>query len=342
MKSYSICQANRRHGSDSWYGRINEEGKVRYISLRTKRKSDANEWLAMMNARRFLPEESGGWKRRDISETAAAFLRAVGASRGGESRTAAAYAARIAILEAFCTAAKVFTLGEFTRERGQAFADYLAARHYAPKTAREVLRCAAQLFRWASNTYEIEGFEPLAKIARPKLVKRQKDFWTPEEIDRILDAAPDPRYRLFWAFMAFAGLRHHEACAIGPESIRAGKIEIIGKGNKQAFVPENDRLRTEIGRFGEIAPGIFRANEFTRGGNANRALKRAARAAGVDCAGSVSNHRFRHSYASNLIRAGVNVKAVQQLMRHENVQITLDTYSYLLQEDLTAAANSVG
>lgn len=41
------------------------------------------------------------------------------------------------------------------------------------------------------------------------------------------------------------------------------------------------------------------------------------------------------------MRAGVNVKAVQQLMRHENVQITLDTYSHLLQDDLRAAADSL-
>ena len=37
----------------------------------------------------------------------------------------------------------------------------------------------------------------------------------------------------------------------------------------------------------------------------------------------------------------MNVKAVQQLMRHENVQITLDTYSHLLQEDLKAAADAL-
>lgn len=65
MKSYSICQANKLHGSDYWYGRINDDGEVKYISLKTKRKSEAQEWLSMMNARRFLPEERDGWKKRD-------------------------------------------------------------------------------------------------------------------------------------------------------------------------------------------------------------------------------------------------------------------------------------
>lgn len=248
----------------------------------------------------------------------------------------------MAVLKDFCTAEGVSTLGAFTRERGQEFAERLAARKYAPKTARELLRCASQFFRWAADTYEIEGFAPLAKVARPKLVKRQKEFWTPEEVDAILDAAPAPRFRLFWAFMAFAGLRYHEACSIGPGSVKDGEIEVVGKGNKQAFLPVNDRLRREIERYGGMENGIFRGTAFTNGASANRTLKKAAAAALGERGGNASNHRFRHSFASNLIRAGVNVKAVQQLMRHEDVQITLDTYSHLLREDLAAAANSVG
>lgn len=223
MKSYSICRANRRHGSDYWYGRINEDGRVRFVSLRKKRKSEAAEWLATMNARRFMPEAADtGWRTRGVRETAAAFLRSVEASRGAGSSTAVSYANRLAVLEAFCAEARVETLGGFTRETGQGFADALAARNYAPKTARELLRCAAQFFRWAADTYEIRDFDPFARVARPKLARRRKDFWTPEQVDGILDAAPSPRVRLFWAFMAFAGLRHAEACAVGPESIADG------------------------------------------------------------------------------------------------------------------------
>lgn len=53
-------------------------------------------------------------------------------------------------------------------------------------------------------------------VAFPKVPKRAKAFWTPEEIDRILDNAPTPEFRLFWSLMAFAGLRHAEACSFGP------------------------------------------------------------------------------------------------------------------------------
>ncbi|WP_083564638.1 tyrosine-type recombinase/integrase [Fibrobacter sp. UWOV1] len=52
-----------------------------------------------------------------------------------------------------------------------------------------------------------------------------------------------------------------------------------------------------------------------------------------------TNHKWRHSFASNLIRSGVGPKIVQQLMRHEDVRQTLDTYSHLLQDDLEKALN---
>jgi len=49
-------------------------------------------------------------------------------------------------------------------------------------------------------------------------------------------------------------------------------------------------------------------------------------------------HRFRHSFASNLLRAGRSIKAVQLLMRHENVTLTLNIYGHLLPSDLEEAA----
>ena len=54
-----------------------------------------------------------------------------------------------------------------------------------------------------------------------------------------------------------------------------------------------------------------------------------------------NNHKFRHSFISNLIRSGINVRAVQQLARHESVDITLNTYSHLLQNDLADAVNAI-
>ena len=50
--------------------------------------------------------------------------------------------------------------------------------------------------------------------------------------------------------------------------------------------------------------------------------------------GKVHLHRFRHSFISNLIRANAcSVRCVAELARHDNVMITLNTYSHLLPSD---------
>ena len=46
--------------------------------------------------------------------------------------------------------------------------------------------------------------------------------------------------------------------------------------------------------------------------------------------GGLRLHDLRHSYASLMLVAGVNVKAISQSMSHDNIGITLDTYSHLL------------
>ena len=79
---------------------------------------------------------------------------------------------------------------------------------------------------------------------------------------------------------------------------------------------------------------------FANNTSSIRALRAAVIKAGLDPDGA-NNHKFRHSFASNLIRSGVNVKAVQQLMRHESIDITLNTYSHLMQDDLKNAINAI-
>ena len=182
----------------------------------------------------------------------------------------------------------------------------------------------------------------MAFVKAPKLQKRKKDFWTPEQVDAILDAAPSADFRLFWSLMAFAGLRQAEAVAFGPSSLTDdGRLHVVGKGDKEAFIPVSGRLGREISRHGNISDGMFEKPEF-KYSRSNVVLREAVSRSGIKSEGESNNHRFRHSFASNLLRSGkVNVKSVQQLMRHENVQITLDTYSHLLQEDLKAAADAL-
>lgn len=175
---------------------------------------------------------------------------------------------------------------------------------------------------------------PMKKVPKKKTVKNKFPFfWTVEQVNAILDHAPNPEHRITWALMAFAGLRKDEAANLNDADIHDGYIHLVGKGDKMAKIPVSSRLKTELERYGKPLPHIH---------SLSGTVKVAARNAGIEFQGEATNHRFRHSFASNLIRAGADIKSVQMLMRHENVEITLNTYSHLLGADLEKAVDRIG
>lgn len=321
----------------TWYGRTFEDGVlVGEVSLKTTRKSDAVAWLDAMNATRFIPENLlASTKRkedRSVGNAVGAFMLSVQSEKGRDSATYRAYRSRLKQWEEWCVGNGVGTLRDFTREKALAFASEVAGTD-SPKTAHERIRLMRQFFSWCAETFGMEGYDPMKTVKAPKVAKRSKAFWTPEEIDRILDCAPTPEFRLFWSLMAFAGLRHAEACAFGPSCIVEGRLRIVGKGNKEAFVPVGRRLEEELGRV-SLSDGMFSAVRYRKPERCMRTLKDAVELAGMD-ASDATNHKFRHSFASNLLRSGkVNIRALKDLLRHSDVRISLDTYSHLLQEDL--------
>lgn len=175
---------------------------------------------------------------------------------------------------------------------------------------------------------------PMNKVPKKNDVKNKFPFfWTVEQVNAILDNAQTPEHRVTWALMAFAGLRKAEAANLKDSDIYDGYIHLIGKGNKMAKIPLSSRLKKEIEMYGKPLPMFESLSAH---------VKTAAKAAKIEFQGEATNHRFRHSFASNLIRAGADIKSVQLLMRHENVEITLNTYSHLLGADLEKAVDKIG
>lgn len=338
MRTYSISRRKISQGKKTWYGRSSDQdsGEVRYISLKTEKKKEAEEWLARMNASRFSPQVKKQMDV-DIREASLAFLRGVEASKGKGSSTLKVYSTQQAALLGWCAANGIDSLAEFSPAHAGAFVSTFAGQ--ASVTVRQKIVNLRSFFKWALDTYEVQKQNPMRSVKPPKAdVSRERHFWTQEQIDRILDAAPSPVHRVFWALMAFAGLRRSEAIGVRPCDIRDGHLHIVGKGAKFARIPVSDRLREELLRVGDIA-----SDSPYVGGYVEResVLENACRRAGIIAEGHPHFHRFRHSFASNLLRAGASITETQRLMRHSNVQLTLAVYSHLLPEDLARAVNLI-
>jgi len=166
------------------------------------------------------------------------------------------------------------------------------------------------------------------------------------------------RDRAFLLVLADTGLRVHEACKLHRRDIdwNEGRAEVIGKGNKQAWVRFSPRslaavkdyldVRSDLdacsGRQFSSLP-IFishsrrweaKLRPMTTKTGREIVRARVREVLGDAAAGSITPHTFRHYFVSIVLLAtGGNVQAAQNLARHSNVATTM-RYAHISHEEL--------
>jgi site-specific recombinase XerD len=332
-------QRNKSRGSKNWHGGIVENGITRWVSLKTESKKVADEWFNKMQAARYSPEKEKG-KPASLEAAADAFLADIENTRKRVAGTVALYRRYIEQFKKHCKEKGIEDMREATPSACSEFAQAAFAESSA-YTAKNKLTLLRQFFSWAAEHYGMDGKNPFKKIKVAKPKPAPRDFWTVEQCEKIVEAAPNPECKCWFALMAFAGLRKNEARHLKAESVSGGKIRLTGKGGKHAELPMSNRLKRYVGEYvatrgdspGDLFPALAKQVDPNE-----RTLKKAVEKSGIKFEGLAHYHRFRHSFASNLLRMGRSIKAVQMLMRHEDVSLTLNIYGHLLPSDLEEAA----
>ncbi|HHW15265.1 MAG TPA: tyrosine-type recombinase/integrase [Firmicutes bacterium] len=179
--------------------------------------------------------------------------------------------------------------------------------------------------------------DPMADIPRPKINPRAalRKHLNKEDALRLLDYVkqqsryPERDLALFALFL-YGGLRISEAVSLRPEDIKFGEnlVEVLhAKGRKQRAVPLPDdamatlRWYVERRRYPE-APWLFTNR---RGGRLSRSsgyfiVKQFVKALGLDPA--ISPHKLRHTCATLLLEAGVDLRFIQEFLGHADISTT--------------------
>ena len=233
---------------------------------------------------------------------------------------------------------------------------YLAARTrrgrpHDPGLAPTSLRRRAASIRGFYRFAFGEGLivvDVASHIDLPRQPRLLPETLTVEEVERLLDAAPDLRGRTLLELLYAAGLRVSEALGLDREdlSIDGGFVRVIGKGDRERLVPVGDIALDWLGRWlAEGRPSLLEAGKvaFDRGGplflgDRGRRLARqqafaivraAARRAGLP--ERVSPHTLRHSFATHLLEGGADLRIVQELLGHASISTT-QLYTHLTGE----------
>jgi integrase/recombinase XerD len=153
------------------------------------------------------------------------------------------------------------------------------------------------------------------------------------------------RNRAILELLAGAGLRASEVCGVYLRDIDWKRSELriraeVGKGGREAVLPLDERTFSWLERWkperrhhAAGAPWLF---VTLKGGQLDRRYiwemtSRYARKAGIE--DPVWPHRLRHTFATELLRDGFDLREVQTLMRHADVRTTV-LYTYVSPEAL--------
>ena len=119
------------------------------------------------------------------------------------------------------------------------------------------------------------------------------------------------------------------------------KIKILGKGNKERYVLYGSRCMNLLNKYMSIREKFLKySNEYLILSKTGRKLNtrevrniinRIKSKAGIDI--SISPHTFRHTFATHMLNEGADLRAVQELLGHENLSTTT-IYTHLTNEKL--------
>jgi integrase len=236
----------------------------------------------------------------------------------------------------------------------QRLADDLLAEGRDPSTIRNALMPLRVIYRRALEDGDV-AVNPCTHLRLPAVRGRRERIASPEEAQLLLAALPE-HDRPIWAAALFAGLRRGELMALRWEDVDLaagvirversyddkGRVEIEPKSRAgQRTIPIVGALRDVLVEhkarqggdtglvFGSSAETPFQPSNLWR--RAQRAWKRAGVA-------PIGLHEARHTFASVLIAAGVNAKAITTYMGHASIQTTYDLYGKLMPGSESEAA----
>ena len=171
--------------------------------------------------------------------------------------------------------------------------------------------------------------EQLPMIPYGKRPKGLPSVLAPQQVLRLIDAADTPRDRVFLQVAYGCGLRLSELIHLQVSDIDSARMVIHvrhGKGAKDRLVPLSQRLLAELRAYWRLdrpRPWLFpgdKPGQPISGNNMQRRFGRLVQR--VALSKRCSLHTLRHSYATHLLEAGVDLLTLKMLLGHRTLETT--------------------
>jgi len=349
-----------RAGYEAWVYLPHEKKKVRKTFAR---KAEAKSWRATAltaASRRTLQSPS----RLTVEQAAWLWLEA---AHSGAVRDRSGHTYKPGTLREYQRALRLRVLAEFgerrlsdlSRAEVQSFVDKLLGEGRSPSTVANTLNPLQAIYRHAVRR-DLATVNPTREVELPADRGRRDRIATAAEAARLLAPLPGSD-RPIWATAFYAGLRRGELQALRPGDVDLASSEITVQRSWDQYegpIPAKSKAgHRTVPIIGVLRPYLaaIESNSgsellFGRSGDvpfapktiserAERAWKQANKlereAAGKEkrepvLLRPITLHECRHTFASLLIDAGVNAKAIQEFMGHATIEETFSRYGHLM------------
>ena len=286
-----------------------------------------------------------------VSEAAAAWLEA---ARAGTIRTRSGTVYKPATIRTYEVAIRRHILpslgsrrlSALSRASLQDYVEKLIAKGLAASSVHNAIIPVRAICRRAVSKGELWA-NPTLGLSLPASNGRRDRVAPPKEIDALLAALPAGD-RPLWATAVYAGLRRGELQALRWQAIdlRTGVITVEHAWDREAglIAPKSRSALRRVPLSGTLRRHLIahrlrcgaRPRDFVFSATGERPFdpatisrraKRAWHSAGLS---PISMHECRHTFASLMIAAGVNSKALSSYLGHASISITLDRYGHLM------------
>lgn len=280
--------------------------------------------------------------------------------RGLSENTQKGYASDLADYSRWCERVGVDALN-VTHKELRAYLAELSRARYATTTINRRLSAIRGLYRWMSLHGGVPS-DAASSVASPKVARVLPKTMTDAEASRLLgdcdvSCPTGLRDRAFLELLYASGARISELSRLDVASLdfAGNSVKLFGKGSKERVVPLYELALDWVGRYlQEARPALLARSKkacniddaalfvSTRGGRMSAdalrsVFERHVAQAGLDPA--LTPHAMRHTFATELLSGGADLRSVQELLGHESLSTT-QIYTHLSVERLKDAARA--
>ncbi len=230
-----------------------------------------------------------------------------------------------------------------------AYLEHLRTGNKSAATQARRLAAIKAFYRYLLRENHIAA-DPTELLVAPKMARRLPGVLSVEQVTRLVES-PDTtkqtgiRDRAMLEMLYATGVRVSELCHLTVDDwwVDPGRIRCLGKGSKERFVPLGRVAVVWLLRYLDVSRPLLSKDASVKTLFLSRQGKGLTRqgfwkvlkkyAAGLGISQTITPHTLRHSFATHLLENGADLRAVQEMLGHQDISTT-QIYTHVSQKRL--------